>query len=184
MTASDKKKSVVLGLLLAVAGVSWYNMYGPAEISPVNPATTKTTARGKAAKITQEAQIRTDILNKSASLAVGQKNLFQYRQKAAPPKPAATGSSAPPQIFVPPPVSNPTPPAPVVQPFKNFRYEGFSVPKNSAKILGSITEGGNTYEVSEGECVMGQYCVTRLTENLVEIEDLILKRRQTFTRVQ
>jgi hypothetical protein len=60
------------------------------------------------------------------------------------------------------------------------------VSKGGGKILGSLTDpqGGNTYEVKEGDCLMGQYCVTRLTENLIEIEDLQLKRRQSFTRTQ
>jgi phage protein U len=66
-------------------------------------------------------------------------------------------------------------------PWKPFRYEGFSVSKGGGKILGSITESGNTYEVKEGDCMMGQFCVTRLTESMVEIEDLQLKRKQTFT---
>jgi hypothetical protein len=34
------------------------------------------------------------------------------------------------------------------------------------------------------EAAFQQYCVTRLTENLVELEDQLLKRRQTFTRTQ
>ena len=69
-------------------------------------------------------------------------------------------------------------------PFKSFKYEGLSVIKNSGRILGALSEGGNSYQVKEGDCLMGQYCITRLTERDVEIEDLLLKRRQTFTRVQ
>jgi hypothetical protein len=36
--------------------------------------------------------------------------------------------------------------------------------------------------VREGECLMGQYCISKLDERMVEIEDLQLKRKQTFMR--
>jgi hypothetical protein len=182
MTASDKKKTVVLVLLLGGVVASWYNFYRPSTAVGVN-ATTKAAAKAKPPKVKQEAQIRTDMINKPTSVNVGKKNLFAYGQKPAPPKPAA-GPPAAQQVFTPAPVTNNTPATPTVQPFRNFRYEGFSQAMNSTRLLASISEGGNTYEVSEGACVMGQYCVTRVTESLVEIEDLILKRRQTFTRVQ
>jgi hypothetical protein len=85
--------------------------------------------------------------------------------------------------FTPPQPSAAIQVQPPVQAWKPFRYEGFSLMKGG-KPLGSISEGGTTYEVKEGDCMMGQYCITRLTESLVEIEDLQLKRKQTFTRVQ
>jgi phage protein U len=67
--------------------------------------------------------------------------------------------------------------------FKTFRYEGYSL-GTKGKMLAALSESGNTYTVEEGECLMGQYCVRRITENQVEIEDVFQKRRQTFTRVQ
>jgi hypothetical protein len=76
------------------------------------------------------------------------------------------------------------PPPPPPPPFKSFRYEGFSSVKDGGKLLASITESGNSYTVREGECLMGQYCISKLTEALVEIEDLQLKRKQTFMRAQ
>jgi len=93
---------------------------------------------------------------------------------------APTTTTAPP----PPPRMAAPPPPYIPPPFKAFRYEGFSVNRGSGKLLGSISESGNTYKVSEGDCVMGQYCITRLTEKDIEIEDLQLKRKQTFTRAQ
>jgi hypothetical protein len=186
MTASDKKKTVVLVLLLVVAGLSLFYGYRPTTGAASN-ATAKAPAKTKPVKVGQEAQIRVDMVENTSAINVGQTNLFQYRQKPVapkPPEPTRTPANQPavmpiastPQttIIVPPP-----PPA-----WRPFRYEGFSVSKGGGKILGSITEGGNTYEVTEGDYIMGQFYVTRLTENLVEIEDIQLKRKQTFTRIQ
>jgi hypothetical protein len=182
MISADKKKTVILVALLAVAGLSWYYVYRPTTGPASNPAN-KAVSKAKAPKVGLDAQIRLDLIGKSTSGDVGRKNLFQYYQRPAPKPPEPVRPVMQTQVFQTPTTPS-TPVAPPPPPFKAFRYEGFSVAKNSTKILGSITEGGNTYSVWEGECVMGQYCITRLTENLVEIEDLLLKRRQTFTRVQ
>ena len=55
--------------------------------------------------------------------------------------------------------------------------------KESGKILAAISEGGNVYQLELGECIQGTYCISRLSETEVEIEDLQLKRKQTFRRV-
>lgn len=185
MTASDKKKTVVLVLLLIVAGGLWWWMYGSTAITTNNATAAK--AGKKAAKLspTQDSQIRTDWIVDTSSNLVGRRNLFAYKPKPAPPKPPEI--VRPPitplttvQVVEPPRAPQPPPPPP----FKAFRYEGFSVNRGNGKLLGSISESGNTYKVAEGDCVMGQYCITRLTESQVEIEDLVLKRKQTFTRAQ
>ena len=184
MTPSDKKKTGILAVLLVIAGISWYSMYQPAA-GPEPGAPPKAASKAPAQKINQDAQIRLEIVGKTSSSDVGRKNLFQYGQKPAP-KPVE-----PPRGFTPAPTpivsviqtsGPPSPPPP--PPFRAFRYEGFSVSKGGGRMLGSITEGGSTYEVREGECVMGQYCVTRLTEGLIELEDLQTKQRRSFTRIQ
>ena len=183
MTASDKKKVTILVGLIIVAVISWYYVYSPASATGPD-ATAKAPAKTAVAKPGQTAQIRLDIIDAKPT-EVGQKNLFLYGMKPVPKpvEPPRPNFAQIPNTSVP---INPNPPPPIqqVQPFKSFRYEGFSVSKGGGKILGSITEGANTYEVKEGDCVMGQYCITRLTEALVEIEDLQLKRRQSFTRTQ
>ena len=186
MTASDKKKTALLVLLLFGAGLSWFYVYRPAT-SPASTATAKPSAKTKPAKVGQEAQIRFDIVENTSAVNVGQTNLFQYRQKpvaSKPPEPPRTITNPPIVTSVSASAQQPTSFTPPPPPWRAFRYEGFSVSKGAGKILGSITEGGNTYEVKEGDCMLGQFCVNRLTESLVEIEDLQLKRKQTFTRIQ
>ena len=184
MITSDKKKAALLGLLVVLAVLSWYFVMRPGmTTATANPAT-KPAGATKPIKL-GPATIDLALLKEQSTNDVGQKNIFAFREKPVPkPTPsvmaAQTFPVSPPQpqtSFVPP---QPPPPPP----FKSFKYEGLSVIKNSGKILGALSEGGNSYQVKEGDCLMGQYCITRLTERDVEIEDLLLKRRQTFTRVQ
>jgi hypothetical protein len=182
MTASDKKKLTVLIGLVVLAGGVWFWLYRPVSSSSSGSAATKAASKAKDAKVAQEAQIRLDLLQDVGADDVGRKNLFQYRQKVLPQAQQQTRQQTVTQVptpyVPPPPVTNPTPQ------FKVFRYEGFSGPTKNGKLLASLTEGGNTYYAREGDCIMGQYCVRRVTESTVEIEDTVLNRRQTFQRVQ
>jgi len=183
MITSDKKKSALLGLLMILAVLSWYFVMRPGMTTATVGPSTKPAGVTKPIKL-GPATIDLALLKEQSTNDVGQRNIFVFHEKPAP-KPTPTVVAAQtfpvpppqPQVFVPPP---PPPPPP----FKSFKYEGLSVIKNSGKILGALSEGGNSYQVKEGDCLMGQYCITRLTERDVEIEDLLLKRRQTFTRVQ
>jgi hypothetical protein len=183
MTTSDKKKAVLLVVLIVVgiAGYGW--IYRSNTVASTNATAAKAAAKPVKVKPGQEAKIHVEWADGIAAPEVGRKNLFQYRQKPLPPKPVEQIRPVT-QTFTPPPPSQPvaplTPPPP---PFPSFRYEGVSGVKGG-KLLASITESGTTYTVRESECVKGQYCISKLTETLVEIEDLQLKRRQTFTRVQ
>ena len=179
MTASEKRRAGVLLVVLVVVSFGYY--YTTRTPTPAGSSSPAKPAAGKPKdqKPVPDAAIRLDLIESPADNNVGQKNLFQYRQKPAPPRPPETAARPP--VFVPsnPVVNNAPPPPP---PFRAFRYEGFS--SKNGKFLASLSEGGNTYPVKEGECLLGQYCITRITENQVEIEDVQQKRRQTFTRVQ
>jgi hypothetical protein len=183
MITSDKKKSALLGVLVILAVLSWYFVMRPAMTTTTVGPATKPPGATKPIKL-GPATIDLALLKEQSTNDVGQKNIFSFREKPAPkPMPTVVAAQSfpvsppQPQTFAPPP---PPPPPP----FRAFKYEGLSVIKNSGRILGALSEGGNSYQVKEGDCLMGQYCITRLTERDIEIEDLQLKRRQTFTRVQ
>jgi len=182
MTASDKKKLTALIVLVVLAGVVWFWLYRPFSSSSSGSAAAKAPSKTKDAKVAQDAQIRLDLLKDIGADDVGRKNLFQYRQKALPQPQQQVRTQVIPQP-TPPPVIQERIPPPVRQ-SKVFRYEGFSLPTNNGKMLASLSEGGTTYYAREGECIMGQYCVRRITEQTVEIEDIVLNSRQTFSRVQ
>lgn len=184
MTTSDKKKTVVLVVLLLGAGLSSYYSFYHSTAGGGSSTPVKAAAKPKPLKVGQDAAIRTDLVPNTSSVDIGRINLFDYRQKqvAVSKQPESTRPAPPPQPSRPIVFDQPVAPPPP-QPWRPFKYEGFSVSKNGGKILASITESGVTYEVNEGACFQ-QYCVTRLTENLVELEDQLLKRRQTFPRTQ
>jgi len=188
MTASDKKKAQVLVGLILIAGLTWYFVYRPGVVSSSNEAEKKKPG-GKvaAAKKPQDPTIHIELLGGDAAAGeVGRKNIFQYRQKPLPPGSVNSVPKPIPGPIVtntqpPPPYVAPTPQPP---PFKAFKYDGLSFAGSSknGKMVASLTEGTNSYQVKLGECLMGQYCVRQITENMIEIEDLQLKQRKQFTR--
>ena len=184
MTAADKKKAQFLAVLLVIAGLTWFLVYRTSG----GTATDDTKKKGKkppAAKAFKDPKIHSEWIQAAdEGDAVGQKNIFQYRQKPLPPQP-------PPRPVAPyvPPVqsvgtTSSTPYVPPPPPFKSFKFDGLSTSGSAKnpKMLASLTDGANSYQVTLGECVMGQYCVRQLNENLIEIEDLVLKQRKTFPR--
>ena len=183
MITSDKKKAALLGLLVVLAALSWYFVMRPGMTTATVGPATKPPGATKPIKL-GPATIDLALLNEQSTNDVGQKNIFAFREKPVPkPMPTVVAAQTLP-VTPPQPFSSAPPPPPPPPPFKSFKYVGLSVFKNSGRILGALSEGGNSYQVKEGDCLMGQYCITRLTERDVEIEDLLLKRRQTFTRVQ
>ncbi len=184
MTASDRKKVQVLVVLLAIAGLTWFLVYRTRAVTTSANAT-KPKAPAPAEQKIKETKINVGLIESADAAAdVGRKNIFQYRQPL-PPAPAQTIRPSPVAALPntpPPPVYVPLAPQP--PPFKAWKFDGYSVsgPPQTGKIVASLSEGSNTYQVTLGECLLGQYCVRRITENSIEIEDLQTKRRNTFPR--
>jgi hypothetical protein len=185
MNATDKKKTMLLGLLVVLAGVSWYFVFSPIMFPSTGsvPANSGGPGRSKPFKVVPSAVINLSLLEKPSESEVGQRNLFVYPPKA-PPKPTVTPVAAPPSP--PQPIQPSVPVTPPQPPFRAFKYEGMSVKKDSGRILAAISEGGNVYQLEQGECIQGTYCINRLSETEVEIEEIQQnqqRRRQTFRRV-
>ena len=180
MTTSDKKKTQVLLGLLVVAGLTWVFVYRGED---VETAQRKGKNKPMVQRVIPEATIQLGLLDDAARFgAIGQNDIFRYRQK-----PLAAVSPGP----VPVPVAqNPTGMTPILQtpppappPSKAWKYEGFT--KSGDKVVASLTEGNTSYPVvTLGDCLMGVYCVRSLAENVIEIEDLQLRQRRSFLRVQ
>jgi len=187
MTAADKKKAQILVLLILIAGGVWFFIYqygGATGKQAAAQSAAATKGKGKKGpKAMPDARIRKDLIE-SAAVAdgVGQKNIFQYRQKPLPPPPPAPPRALPAVTSVPLPPPTSISSTPIQPQMKTFRYDGYS--SLSGRMIASLTEGTNTWQVREGECLMGTYCIRRITESLVEIEDTQLKQRRSFTRTQ
>ena len=183
MTAGDKKKAQVLVALAVIAGLTWFLVYRTGGVaSPVGVAKKITKTTGP--KQLGDPTIHSELV-KSADIGaeVGRKNIFQYRQKALPPAPPAPPRPNPvPVTNTPPPVYAPLPPpAPVM---KTWKYDGYSMlgsPKDG-RAMASITDGTASYQLGVGECLMGQYCIRKINEKEIEIEDVQLKQRRTFPK--
>jgi hypothetical protein len=182
MTTSDKKKTQVLAGLLMIAGFTWFFIYrtpGPDNSQPKNKS------RSKIEKRIKDPRIQIGLIETASRDGGGQKNIFQYRQEPSRPKAemirtnSESTVTSTTRVIDPPPMPSPREPA-----SKTFKYEGFSIKGAPAdgRMVASLSDGGNSYTVTLGECLLGQYCVRQLTENMIEIEDLQLKQRQTFSR--
>ena len=194
MTAAEQKKAKILVVVLVVAGFVWYFVLWGQPAATAPPAVPKgpasAAATAKPQTLTGEGVIRTDLLPEPDGAAgAGNTNLFQYRPRPEPPRPSISTLPSGPAttIYVAPVVPrNPSPPQP--PPFRQFRYESVVKGASTGKLTAFLTDGtaiGTTYEASEGEVVLGQYKITRLTETMVEIEDLFQNgRRQSFPKVQ
>jgi hypothetical protein len=184
MTAADKKKAQFLVGLLVIAGLTWFLVYRTGAVTSSADATKKS-GKLAAAKEFKDPTINIDLIDSAdAEAEVGGRNIFQYRQKPLPPAPVqpTTRPNPVPVVSTPPPVFTPSPPPP--PPFKAFKYDGLSIlgsPK-TGKMMASLTEGTNSYQVTLGECLMGQYCVRQITETSIEIEDVLTKQRRTFPK--
>lgn len=185
MNATDKKKVMLLGLLVVLAAVSWYFVFSPIMFPSTGsaPANAEGPGRRQPLKVVPSAVINLALLEKPSASDVGQRSLFVYAPMV-PPKPIV--APAAPQVFVPQtPVQPAPPPVQPPPPFRPFKYEGVSVGKESGKIIAAISEGGNLYQLGLGDCIQGTHCISRLSETEIEIEELLpLKRKQTFRRVQ
>jgi hypothetical protein len=187
MTTGDKKKTQLLVGLLVVAGLTWFLVYRTSGVTSSADVEKKQT-KLKDAKEFKDPTINIGLINSAdPHLDVGQKNIFQYRQKPLPPtpvpiQPASRPNPVPSVTNLPPQVFTPAPPSP--PPFRAFKYDGLSILGSSktGKMMASLTEGTNSYQVTLGECLMGQYCVRQITENSIEIEDVQTKQRRTFPK--
>jgi hypothetical protein len=188
MKAEDQKKLKIFGVLLLIAGTTWFLVY---RLSPALPSTATTAqsaaAAKKAAAAIGDGRIRLDLLNDAHAYGdAGTRNLFQYRPKPAPLNPPAP--PPPPPVFTPPPstVSSGPPAPPPPPPFKRFTYETWTKTR-SGKLAAVIIDEGtkNNFLATVGEVLLGQYRITRLTESSIEIEELTApNRRQTFPKAQ
>jgi len=184
MTAADKKKAQIFVALAVIAGLTWFLVYRTGGVtSPVDPAK-KIVTKTKAPKQLGDPTIHSELV-KSADIGaeVGRKNIFQYRQKPLPPAPPAQSRPTPVQ-----PVSNvpqtPYVPLPPPAPVKTLKYDGYSMlgSTKDGRAMASITDGTASYQLGVGECLMGQYCVRKISEKEIEIEDVQLKQRRTFPK--
>lgn len=132
-------------------------------------------------------ELHLDLLAKVQSInpAEAGRNLFQFGQPPAPPKPVAPVPSNVPKIPVnqgpPPPVvthnapAGPPPPPPI-----DLKYYGYVVSKTDGHKEAFLLDGDNILMVQENQTVKQRYRIVRIALATIEIEDLQAKNTQTL----
>jgi hypothetical protein len=154
--------------------------------TPLTPLTAAPAKSVSAAA--SDARIRLDLIQSAEeSGAVGRKNLFQYRMAA--PAPLPNPVATPPPTFTPPPAAPATsrgPVGPPPPPAITLRYTGFATtPGPSGKIyMAELFDSDRRYVASVGQYVLGKYRIVRITDTLVDIEDIEYSRQQSLPLVK
>ncbi len=188
MTKENKKQlQTLLALVVLLAGVGFYEYWTNFRTTQPTTATPVATVAKVLALGNGNAQIRVELMSDTPDRdIVGKKNVFEYYVPPPPPKPVPPPQ--PPVVVqtantqVARPAPPPPPPAPDTA-LNRFAYEAIGIVAKPGKLWVSISEGPNNhYNVTEGECIMGRYCVNKASETSVEIEDVSLNQRRTFQR--
>jgi len=184
---SQKQLQYLIALVVLLAGVGFYEYWTNFRTTQTANTTPVANVAKNLLQSSGNAQIRLDLIADTPDRdTVGRKNVFEYYVPPPPPKPPP-----PAPVVVPTPiVQNPTNTQPrVVTPaapdtaLNRFAYEAIGIVAKPGKLWVSISDGPNNhYNVTEGECIMGRYCINKATENSVEIEDVSLNQRRTFQR--
>jgi hypothetical protein len=132
-------------------------------------------------------ELRLDLLAKMQAIEPGEagRNLFQFGQPPAPPKPVAPIPSSVPKIPVnqirpPAVVTHAGPPGPPPPPPIDLKYYGYVVSKTDGRKQAFLLDGDNILMVSENDTVKQRYRIVKIALGTIEIEDMQAKNTQTL----
>jgi hypothetical protein len=133
-------------------------------------------------------ELRLDLLAKVQAIepAEAGRNLFQFGQPPAPPKPVQPIPSNVQKIPVnqgPPPPSSVTrniPSGPPPPPPIDLKYYGYVVSKMDGHKQAFLLDGDNILMVSENQTVKQRYRIVKIALTTIEIEDMQAKNTQTL----
>jgi len=182
MTGKEKQQLKILIIFLAVLGLSSLYAYRMNQPQTASAVQTPQAAQPANPAVPNDARIRLDLVEKPAPEDVGRNNLFQYRfgQAAQAQQPPAF---TPPPVVVNQPPPGPLPPSlPPPPPPIPLRYQGYAHAQTG--LTAFLADGERQFNVMAGEVLMGRYRVLRVSESLVEVEDLEYNRRQILTLVK
>ena len=184
--AEDKKKLIVMAVLLAIAIplaiYSFVSVSGSSASSAPEPAAPNPSANRPAQKKTGIAQLRdrtldptlhTDLLATSQKIEYngGKRNIFRMAEVEPVTIPAMNGGPRTP------------PPAPIItdppKPQIPLKYYGFSNRPGEAK-KAFLQDGDNIFVAVEGEVVERRYKIVKITNSFVLVEDVLNNNQQNI----
>jgi len=132
-------------------------------------------------------ELHLDLLAKVQGIGPAEagRNIFQFGQAPAPPKPVAPVPSNVPKIPVnqgPPPsaVTHNVPTGPPPPPPIDLKYYGYVVSKTDGRKEAFLLDGDNILMVSENQTVKQRYRIVKIALGTIEIEDTQAKNTQTL----
>ena len=189
--AQDKKKVIIMAVLLAIAIPLLIYSFGsvsgstpapaPATTTPPQPGPSVIPVSQKKAGITPvrentlDPTLRTDILAASQKIEYkgGDRNIFRMREVQVPiPAPAGNPRTVPTPIPQPTYVEALKPPIPL-------KYYGFSDRPGEAK-QAFLQDGDSLFVAVEGQIVERRYKIVKITNNFVMVEDVLNNNTQNI----
>jgi len=132
-------------------------------------------------------ELHLDLLAKVQGIepAEAGRNLFQFGQPPAPPKPVQPIPSNVPKIPVnqgppPPVVTHNAPSGPPPAPPIDLKYYGYVVSKSDGHKEAFLLDGDNILMVQENQTVKQRYRIVKIALTTIEIEDTQAKNTQTL----
>jgi hypothetical protein len=144
--------------------------------SPRKPARTRDAGQKQNTAKSLDPTLRLDLLKSSEDTkyeGVG-RNIFKVFVEP-PPKPIAPVVTQQQQATGPPP---PAPPPPI-----NLKFYGFATPQGGAKRI-FLAKNEDVFIAKEGDIVDRRYKVVRISQNAVEILDVLSNNRQSIPLTQ
>jgi hypothetical protein len=187
MTKSDQNKLRFLIILVVILAATVYVGFRVSRTPDLTVVQAEGQKPAPAAATRSDARIQLDLLDKArANEDLGKSNLFAYRN-SRPPEPTRI---APPPTS--PVVNNPAPTRPTVvapppPPPIPLKYVGYAyVEPNSKQLIATLLDDNQQrhFNAVQGDTWMGRYRVVRITDTVVEVEDIESSRRQTLALVK
>jgi hypothetical protein len=144
--------------------------------APRNPGRIRNTGTKQSAAKSLDPTLRLNLLKSSEDTKYegAGRNIFKVFVEP-PPKPIAPVVTQQQQATGPPP---PTPPPPI-----NLKFYGFATPQGGAKRI-FLAKNEDVFIAKEGDIVDRRYKVVRISQNAVEILDVLSNNRQSIPLTQ
>jgi hypothetical protein len=177
MTAKTKTQLGVLGALVAAfVAVMFVRSSGEGPAVDSAPPSNQTGRAGTATGTPEVADVNLEALKAEHDAPSDpSRNLFAFRERAAPPRRAAPSPERPPEAAPQVPVG-PPPPPPIP-----LKYIGLLEQGAPAGKVAIFSDGrGNTFYGREGEIIDGRYKVIRIGTESTEVSYVDGRGRQTL----
>jgi hypothetical protein len=175
---SKRNLAIVAGVVLVVVAVMTARDNDATQ--PTATPAQRGAATAAAPATMPVADVKLELQQKRPEREDGERNLFRFQARPAPPAPAEPRVAvAPPKPVGPPPVimpSGPPPPPPI-----GLRYIGLVDAPSQAGRIAILSDGrGNIFYGKDGDIIEGRYKVLKVSPDAAELAYLDGRGRQTI----